>query len=221
MRGRGHCFLKGTRIRTAVGDRLVETLAAGDLLPARFGGMSVIKRVGHYHWRKAEPDESWPSAIKPVRFVRSAIDDNVPKADLFVTPSHALLIDGLLVRAGDLVNGTTIAVDDAEERDELEYYHIELERHDVIEAEGAPCETLLTEPAAGGLGKYDVPQVPCAPLACFSGEPASRLRSAASLVVDRRLPRDVIRDRLKVRALTLRGAPPFQRSRAEEAFASS
>lgn len=221
-RRRGRCFLRGTRIRTATGDRPVETLAAGDLIPARFGGMSPIKRVGHYHWRKADPDETWARAVKPVRIARSAIDDNVPSADLHVTPSHALLIDGLLVRAGDLVNGTTIAVDDAEDRDELEYYHIELERHDVIEAEGAPCETLLAEPAAGGLGKYDVPQVPCAPLACFNGgrsELASRLRSAASLVVDRRLPLDVIRDRLETRALAFRPAPPFRRSHAEEAAA--
>ena len=60
-----------------------------------------------------------------------------------VTKAHALLIDGVLVAAGNLINGTTITRYDARELDELEFFHIKLERHDVIYAEGAPCETLL------------------------------------------------------------------------------
>jgi Hint domain len=54
-----------------------------------------------------------------------------------------LLIDGVLVAAGNLINGTTITRYGACELDKLEYFHIKLERHDVIYAEGAPCETLL------------------------------------------------------------------------------
>ena len=54
-----------------------------------------------------------------------------------------MLVDGVLVAAGNLVNGTTITRYDAAELDRLEYFHIKLPRHDVIYAEGAPCETLL------------------------------------------------------------------------------
>ena len=37
------CFLKGTKIRTADGDRKVEDLAVGDLLPTVFGGVCPIQ----------------------------------------------------------------------------------------------------------------------------------------------------------------------------------
>ncbi len=68
---------------------------------------------------------------------------NVPHTDLYVTGGHALLIDGVLVPAELLINGTTITRDDAREYDELEYFHVKLESHDVVYAEGAPAETLL------------------------------------------------------------------------------
>jgi hypothetical protein len=43
------------------------------------------------------------------------------------------------VTAGSLINGT-IAFCDARELDELEFFHIKLERHNVIYAEGAPAK---------------------------------------------------------------------------------
>jgi hypothetical protein len=39
---------------------------------------------------------------------RSALATGVPQANLYVTGWHALFIDGLLVPAGCLINGTTI-----------------------------------------------------------------------------------------------------------------
>ena len=68
----------------------------------------------------------------------------MPHSDLYVTKGHAVLIDNFLVPVGSLINGTTIALYDANELDELEFFHVKLESHDVIYAEGAPCETLLT-----------------------------------------------------------------------------
>jgi hypothetical protein len=59
-----------------------------------------------------------------------------------VTAAHSLLIDGVLVPAEAPVNGTTITRYEPES-DELEFFHIKLESHDVIYAEGAPTETLL------------------------------------------------------------------------------
>jgi hypothetical protein len=75
--------------------------------------------------------------------MKSALAPNIPQADLFLTPGHALLLDGVLVTAGILINGTTIAHYAADEYDELEFFQIKLETHDAIFAEGAPCETLL------------------------------------------------------------------------------
>ncbi len=186
------CFLRGARIRTAVGNRPVEELAVGDFVPTHFGGMRAIRRIASHDFTRSGRGMPWPREARPVRIARSALGEGIPHAVLYLTGSHALLIDGVLVRAGDLLNGTTITLDDAESFDRLEYFHIELEEHDVLEAEGAACESLLTG-------------APCVPVLSFNGrrnEVKSRLRSALSLVADRRQPLDVIRDRLEERALS-------------------
>lgn len=78
--------------------------------------------------------------IRPVRVARSAIGPNKPYADLYITQNHAFLIDGILVRAGTLINGMTIAIYDAHEDNELEFFHIKPAHHKVIYAEGMPYE---------------------------------------------------------------------------------
>src|SRR6516225_2657313 len=50
--GNEQCFLKGTNIRTAEGDRRVEDLAMGDLLPTVFGGVCPIQWIGRYSLKK-------------------------------------------------------------------------------------------------------------------------------------------------------------------------
>jgi hypothetical protein len=207
--GSGHqCFMKGTTIRTVDGDRNVEDLAIGDLLPTMFGGNRPIQWIGRYSFKKSDPSKSWVKDTLPVRIARSALAPNVPHADLFVTQAHALFIDGVLVPAGCLINGTTITLDDAREYNELEFYHIKMENHDVVYAEGAPCETLLqVDENAANFAEYfriyGVPTsepMPCVPLVTYNGarsEIKSRLRSALSPWIDRREKIDVIRDHLE------------------------
>jgi len=207
------CFLRGTRIRTAIGYRKVEDLAVGDFLPTLFGGMSPIEWISSHSYTRSERNTPWPIEARPVRIARSAIDENVPEADLYLTASHALLIDGALVPVGDLVNGTTITLDDADDIERLEYFHVKLEKHDVIEAQGASCESLLeiaeTDPTFSDYcRKYGAPktgQTACAPRLSFNGgrnEVKSRLRSAVSFCFDRRQPLDVIRDRIEERGIS-------------------
>jgi hypothetical protein len=213
-RAAGCCFLKGAKIRTAEGERAVEDLAIGDLLPTEFGGMRPIQWVGRYHYKKTDPSKPWVEDAQPVRIVRSALAPNVPHADLFVTQSHALFVDGALVTAGSLINGTTITLYGAEEFDQLEFFHIKLETHDIVYAEGAQCETLLivderANNFADYLRKYGPAKPedrPCVPILSFDGgrsEIKSRLRSAISPWLDRREKIDVIRDRLEERGLAL------------------
>jgi hypothetical protein len=126
---------------------------------------------------------------------------------LLVTRAHSLLIGDGLVPVCNLINGTTITLYDARELHELEYYHIKLERHDVIYAEGVPCETLLNvaEDAvnfAEYVREYGQPaptEAPCAPCSGFGPrvEIKSRLRSAISPWIDCRHELDVIRDKLE------------------------
>ena len=137
-----NCFLKGTKILTAEGERKIEDLAIGDLLPTMFGGLRPVQWIGRYPVKKSDPSKPWAKDALPVRIARSALAPNVPHADLYVTAHHSMLIDGVLVPAEALINGATITRYEPE-GDELEFFHIKLESHDVIYAEGAPAETLL------------------------------------------------------------------------------
>jgi hypothetical protein len=212
--GGGNCFLKGTRIRTADGERKIEELKVGDLLPTVFGGTCPIQWIGRYRYRKSDPTKPWVRNVMPIRIARSALGPHVPHANLYISEAHALLIDGVLVAAGNLVNDTTIMRYDARELDELEFLHIKLQRHDVIYAEGAPTETLLeVDESAINFAEYlrqhgpvTTQETPCAPLFRYGyrrGEIKSCLRSAISPWIDRRQPVDIIRDKLDARGTAL------------------
>ena len=204
---RASCFLKGTTIRTINGDKKIEDLTVDDSLPTVFGGIRSIQWISRYHLKKPDPTKAWVKDVLPVRVARSALGPGVPHADLFITKPHSLLIDDVLVPVCNLINGTTITLYDARALDELELFHIKLERHDVIYAEGAPCETLLDvdENAinfAEYLRKYGRPvskNIPCVPVLGFGPrvEMKSRFRSAISPWFDRRQKLDIIRDKLE------------------------
>jgi hypothetical protein len=206
------CFLKGTKIQTAEGERKVEDLTIGDLLPTTFGGLRPVQWIGRYPIRRSDPTKPWVKDALPVRIARSALAPNVPHTDLYVTRGHSLLIDGVLVPAEVLINGTTITRYEAREYDELEFFHIKLESHDVIYAEGAPAETLLNvEESAVNFAEYlrqygtaARDEDRCAPHIHIWGgrvELMSRVRSALSPWIDLRNQADMVRDQLEERGL--------------------
>lgn len=188
--GHGHCFLRGTRILTVAGERRVEDLAAGDLVPTAFGGMRPIQWIGRFRRVRSDASKPWVKAARPVRIARSALAPDVPHSDLYVTQGHALLFDDVLIPAGSLVNGTTILLHPACDRSELEFFHVKLETHDVIYAEGAPCETLLRvnetmsnfADYARALRTTEAPDIHCAPVICkgLRSEMRTRVRSLMS-----------------------------------------
>jgi Hint domain len=213
------CFLKGTKIRTAEGERKIEDLAIGDWLPTMFGGLRPIQWIGRYPFKKSDPSKPWAKDARPVRIARSALAPEVPHSDLFVTAAHSLLVEGMLAPAETLINGTTITRYEAREYDELEFFHIKLESHDVIYAEGAPAETLLEVEEfavnfADYLRRYGMPttvEPRCAPLIPAWGgrnELKSRFRSALSPWIDLRNPADVVRDRLEERGIVRSALEP-------------
>ena len=208
QRGGGNCFLKGTKIQTAEGERKVEDLAIGDLLPTMFGGLRPVQWIGRYPIRKSDLSKPWVKDALPVCIARSALAPDVPHADLYVTAAHCLFIDGVLVPAEALINGTTITRYEAREYDEMEFFHIKLESHDVVYAEGAPAETLLNvEESAVNFAEYlrqygtqATDEGRCAPYVHIWGgrvELTSRFRSALSPWIDLRNRADVLRDRLE------------------------
>ena len=145
----------------------------------------------------------------PIHIRASALEDNVPRADLYVSAAHSLYVDGVLVPAWNLINGTSITRDDAQHLDAIEYFHIILDRHDVIDAEGALCDTFweaidhVAPPTDRGQEIHGALLPPiCAPLASYGRRRnviKSRLRSALSPIVDVRRPLDRIRDRIEER----------------------
>ena len=201
------CFLKGTKIQTAEGERKVEDVKIGELLPTMFGGLRPVQWIGRYPIRRSDPTKPWVKDALPVRIARSALAPNVPHTDLYVTRGHSLLIDGVLVPAEVLINGTTITRYEAREYDELEFFHVKLESHDVIYAEGAPAETLLSvEESAVNFAEYlrqygtTATEDRCAPHIHIWGgriELMSRVRSALSPWIDLRDRADVVRDQLE------------------------
>jgi T5SS/PEP-CTERM-associated repeat protein len=132
------CFTSGTRIATTLGDVRVENLAIGDTVRTRFSGPARIKWIGHRRIdcrRHPNPRRVWP-----VRVRAGAFGDGAPCSDLFLSPDHAVFVDDVLIPVRYLINGDTIA---QQPRAAVTYYHVELERHDVMFAEGLACESYL------------------------------------------------------------------------------
>jgi glycosyltransferase involved in cell wall biosynthesis len=139
------CYLKGVLILTPLGEIPVEDLSIGDRVFTGSGGAKPIKWIGRrsYLGRQAQCDPE----IIPVRIRAGAIADRCPKRDLYISPRHAVFIDGQLIPAAALINGASI--DRATGLEEVHYFHIELEDHDLVLAEGALCETFVDDTSRG------------------------------------------------------------------------
>jgi hypothetical protein len=133
------CFLAGTRIATPTGDAAIEDLRIGDPVSTADGRVAPVRWVGVQCVVTffADPLHSFP-----IRITAGALGEELPVRDLNVSPDHALMLDGVLVQAGALVNGTTIVRETAMP-ERFTYYHVELDDHALILAEGVPAETFV------------------------------------------------------------------------------
>ena len=132
------CFYPGTHIATPEGEVAVEALQAGDpVLTAN--GVKQVRWVGqsHVHTRFSDPLRSLPIRIKA-----GALGDGLPARDLLLSPDHAVFIDGILVQAAALVNGTSI-VREQDVPEQFTYYHVELATHELLLAEGVQAESFV------------------------------------------------------------------------------
>jgi len=132
------CFFQGTLITTDRGPVPVEQLVEGDKVKC-LSGMREVRWIGYRHdWVRRIPEDNrmkfWPVVVSA-----DAIGPNVPNSDLRVSPWHHLYVEGVLVRANDLVNDLNIYRDTSIQR--ISYYHIELDQFDVIEAHNLYSES--------------------------------------------------------------------------------
>ena len=140
--GNRSCFLSGSNIRTQEGEIAIENLRVGDLVLTTSGEAQAIKRIEHWQ-EERDPGKEWTQDVAPIKVTASALGPNIPRRDLYLSPLHCLYIDGVLIRVGALVNGRSIVRCSNYEADRLDYFHIELDDHRVIFAEGAPVSSCL------------------------------------------------------------------------------
>jgi autotransporter passenger strand-loop-strand repeat protein len=132
------CLAEGTLIRTETGERPIETLRVGERVVTASGAARPIIWTGH---RGVAPHRHpRPHDVMPVRVRAHAVAPGCPARDLLLSPDHAVFLDGVLIPVRHLVNGASIAQEDA---DRITWWHVELETHDVILAEGLPTESYL------------------------------------------------------------------------------
>jgi hypothetical protein len=139
------CYGRGTLIATPRGEVPVEDLSIGDEVVTASGALRPIKWIGRrsYGGRFI----IGRTDILPICIKAGALDANVPRRDLWISPHHAMYLEGALIEVKDLVNGVSIV--QAQAVDKVEYFHIELDSHDVIVAEGALSETFLDDNSRG------------------------------------------------------------------------
>jgi hypothetical protein len=134
------CYCPGTRIATDRGEIEIETLQIGDRVLTVRGEARPIRWIGRrsYGARFARRNKQlWPVLISA-----GALGTGIPARDLFVSPRHAMYLDGVLIPAQALVNGSSIVQTTP---GQVDYIHIELDTHDVILAEGAASESFVDD----------------------------------------------------------------------------
>ena len=171
------CFNRGTLIDTPTGPVAIERLKVGDRVQTMDHGAQRVCWIGSRKLGRYELKEC-PN-LRPIRIAAGALGQNLPERDLVVSPQHRILLHSgiaqrmfgsaeILVPAKKLVGLPGIAVDPDVRN--VEYFHILLDRHEVVFAEGAPAESLFTGPEAiksvGEAGRAEIvalfPEIACA-----------------------------------------------------------
>jgi Hint domain/Subtilase family len=132
------CYCAGTLIRTSLGERPIEALQIGDLVVTACGAERPVKWLGHRRIDVAKHPR--PQDVRPVRIAADAFGDDLPRRELWVSPGHNIAWNGVLVPAIALLNGHSVAQLAV---GSVEYWHVELDAHDVLLAEGLPAESYL------------------------------------------------------------------------------
>jgi hypothetical protein len=133
------CFCPATLIATPTGEVAVESLNIGDYVLTHEGAARKVRWIGR---RKVSRRAANPLTCYPVRIRAGAIAEATPARDLLLSPDHAVFMDGVLVQAGALVNDVSITRESAIPAS-FTYYHVELEHHALILAEGLAAETFV------------------------------------------------------------------------------
>ncbi|CUK05293.1 hypothetical protein RUE5091_02701 [Ruegeria denitrificans] len=145
------CFTSDTRILTRNGERPIQTLRTGDLIPTLENREQPIRWIGHRRFSRSALQTN--PRLWPIRILAGALGNGLPKRDLLVSRQHRMLVQSkiaermfdtpeVLIPAIKLTVLPGIFVD--ETVPEIEYFHLLFDDHQVIFAENAPTESLFT-----------------------------------------------------------------------------
>jgi hypothetical protein len=132
------CVCRGTLIATDRGEVAVEDLRAGDLVETASGALRPVRWIGHRSLDTARHPS--PHEVYLVRVRKDAFGEGLPCRDLWLSPEHNIALDGVLPPVRVLING--VSVQQVNQR-QVEYWHVELDAHDIVLAEGLAVESYL------------------------------------------------------------------------------
>lgn len=149
------CFTRNTLIRVGSGEVSVQKLQVGDKIQTAVNGQSVIRWIGSRRFVLKDFDAN--PKLRPVRIVAAALGNGLPRRDMLVSRQHRMLVSSkvakqmfgttdVLISAIKLTALPGIYVD--EKVEEIEYFHLLFDQHEIIFAESAPTESLYTGPEA-------------------------------------------------------------------------
>lgn len=144
------CFANGTELLTPEGPRRVEDLRPGDLVMTLDHGPQPLRWVFGKNWSAAQIAAN-PN-LAPLRIARGSFGPDLPARDLRLSRQHRIMVHGpiaqrmfaaseILLPAKDLLDLPGVSVEPEPGR--VSYYHLMLDRHEILLANGLPCESLF------------------------------------------------------------------------------
>jgi len=145
------CYVKGTKILTKDGYKPIEELKNGDYLLTKgkiINGNAILSSkyllepvIWNSSFKVGENNINKNSS--PICLKQNSLGLNHPIRDLYVSPNHGICVRGKLVPTKYLINDKNIY--QIKGLDSVEYYHVELDNHCIIIAEGVFTESYLNE----------------------------------------------------------------------------
>ncbi|MDB5657687.1 MAG: hypothetical protein JWS10_302 [Cypionkella sp.] len=145
------CFTRGVLIATPQGPKRIENLKAGDLVITKDNGVKPISWIGHSTIGKNALSKN-PDLL-PIRIKAGALGPDTPDKDLVVSPQHRILVRSKIAHKMFDISEVLVAakqlleidgIDICNDVDEVDYFHILFDRHEIIFAHGAETESLFT-----------------------------------------------------------------------------
>lgn len=149
------CFAQGTRILTDKGEVAIEDISVGDMVQTMDHGLQPVRWIGSR--RLDRIDLTANPKLRPIRIAAGCLDGELPRRDLVVSPQHRILIKSKIAQR--MFGATEVlgaakqflrldGFDIVQDAEEVTYFHMLFDQHEIVFSEGAPTESLFTGPVA-------------------------------------------------------------------------